>query len=98
MKIYIDWNRSEWDTEEERVIKQLVEEGELKTYSEFLADVYADRYDELLNLSEEEKSNLYEDYEIDLKLEFEEKVKYGNLNYTVINIKTKDTVELKQIL
>lgn len=99
MKIYIDWDRAEWhNTEEGEFFKALVEDGDLKTYSEFLAEVYADCYDELLDLSEEEKSDLYERYEMDLKLEFEEKVKYGSLNYTVLNVETKDMVTIKEIL
>lgn len=98
MKIYIDWNGETWDTEEEKILKELADSGELSTYSDFLADEYADRYDELLNLSEKEKSDLYERYEMSLKLEFEEKVKRGQLNYTVLDIETKDIIEVKEIL
>lgn len=98
MKIYINWDTAEWHTEEGEFFKALVEEGDLKTYSDFLADEYEGCYDELLDLSEEEKSNLYERYEMYLKLEFEEKVKYGRLNYTVLNVETKDMVTIKEIL
>jgi hypothetical protein len=98
MKIYIDWDRAEWYTEEEQFFEGLVEDGNLKTYSDFLADEYADCLDELLDLSEKEKEELYEKYKIDLKLEFEEKVKYNQLNYTVLNVETKDIVAIKEIL
>ena len=98
MKIYIDWDNAEWNIDEDILFEQLVESGALQTYSDFLADEYEDRYDELLNLSEEEKSDLHERYEMDLKLEFENKVKWGQLNYTVLNIETKDNIEVKQVL
>ena len=98
MKIYIDWDRAEWYTEEEQFFEELVEDGSLKTYSDFLADEYADCLDELLDLSEKEKEELYEKYKMDLKLEFEDKVKYGRLNYTVLNVETKDIVAIKEIL
>lgn len=98
MKIYINWDSMEWETEEGILFEQLVESGELKTYSDFLANEYEDRYDELLNLSEEEKTELYERYEMDLKLEFEENVKCGQLNYTVLDIETKDNIEVKEVL
>lgn len=98
MKIYIEWDRAEWYTDEEQFFNELVEDGELKTYSEFLAEEYADCLDELLDLSEEEKKELYEKYEMDLKLEFEDKVKYGQLNYTVLNVETKDELTVNQVL
>lgn len=98
MKIYINWNDAEWCTDEKRVFEELVECNELKTYSDFLADEYADCLDDLLKLSEEEKKELYEKYEMDLKLEFEERVKYGNLNYTVLDIEKSDNITIKEIL
>ena len=58
MKIYIDWDRIEWDIEEGELLKKLVKDCALESYSDFLAGEYIDRYDELLNLSEEEKSDL----------------------------------------
>ena len=71
MKIYINWDRLEWSTDEKQLFKDLVECGELHNYSDFLANEYADCLDELLDLSEEEKIELYEKYEMDLKSEFE---------------------------
>lgn len=98
MKIYIDWDRMEWHTDEKELINNLVEEGELQSYSDFLAIQYADCLEELLKLSEEEKIEVYEQYETDLKLKFEYKIKYNQLNYTVLNIETNDNITVKEIL
>ena len=48
MKIYIDWDRMEWHTNEKQLFKNLVESGELHSYSDFLADEYEDCLEELL--------------------------------------------------
>ena len=40
MKIYIDWDRMEWYTDEKQVMNNLVQEGELQSYSDFLALQY----------------------------------------------------------
>ena len=98
MKIYIDWKRMEWYTDEQQVLMDLADHNELQSYSDFLADEYVDCLDELLNLSEEEKIDLHERYEMDLKLEFENKVRYDMLNYTVLNIKSDDIVTVNEIL
>ena len=71
MKIYIDWDRMEWHTDEKQLFENLVECGELSSYSDFLADEYADCLEELLKLSEKEKVEVYEQYKMDLKSEFE---------------------------
>ena len=98
MKIYIDWDRMEWHTDEKQLFENLVECGELSSYSDFLADEYADCLDELLRLSEEEKIEVYKKYKMDLKSEFEYKVQNGILGYTVLNIETNDTTTVKEIL
>ena len=98
MKIYIDWDRMEWHTDEKQLFENLVESGELSSYSDFLANEYADCLDELLRLSEEEKIEVYEKYKMDLKSEFEYKVQNGILCYTVLNIETNDTTTVKEIL
>ena len=98
MKIYIDWDRMEWHTDEKELINNLVEKGELQSYSDFLAIQYEDCLEELLKLSEKEKIEVYEQYETDLKLEFEDKVQNGILNYTVLNIETNDNITVKEIL
>lgn len=97
MKIYIDWDRMEWHTDEKQLINDLVQEGELQSYSDFLANVYADCLEELLKLSEKEKIEVYEEYQTDLKLEFEDKIKYNQLNYTVLNIDTNDNIKVTEI-
>lgn len=98
MKIYIDWDRMEWHTDEKQLFENLVECGELSSYSDFLADEYADCLEELLKLSEKEKVEVYEQYKMDLKSEFEYKVQNGILNYTVLNIETNDNITVKEIL
>lgn len=98
MKIYIDWDRMEWHTNEKQLFKNLVESGELHSYSDFLADEYEDCLEELLKLSEKEKVEVYEKYQTDLKLEFEYKVQNGILNYTVLNIEINDNITVKEIL
>ena len=98
MKIYIDWDRMEWHTDEKQLFENLVECGELSSYSDFLADEYADCLEELLKLSEKEKVEVYEQYKMDLKSEFEYKVQNGILGYTVLNIETNDNITVKEIL
>ena len=98
MKIYIDWDRMEWHTDEKQVINNLVQEGELQSYSDFLALQYEDCLEELLKLSEKEKVEVYEQYQNDLKLEFEDKIKYDQLQYTVLNIDTNDNITVTEIL
>ena len=98
MKIYIDWDRMEWYTDEKQVINNLVQEGELQSYSDFLALQYEDCLEELLKLSEKEKVEVYEQYQTDLKLEFEDKIKYDQLHYTVLNIDTNDNITVTEIL
>lgn len=97
MKIYIDWDRMEWYTDEKQLMNNLVEEGELQSYSDFLANQYADCLEELLELSEKEKIEVYEQYQTDLKLEFEDRVKYNQLNYTILNIDTNDNIKVTEI-
>lgn len=97
MKIYIDWDRMEWYTDEKQLINNLVQEGQLQSYSDFLANVYADCLEELLKLSEKEKIEVYEEYQTDLKLKFEYKIKYNQLNYTILNIDTNDNIEVTEI-
>ena len=98
MKIYIDWDRMEWHTDEKQVMNNLVEEGELQSYSDFLALQYEDCLEELLKLSEKEKVEVYEQYQTDLKLEFEDRIKYDQLHYTVLNIDTNDNITVTEIL
>lgn len=98
MKIYIDWDRMEWHTDEKQVMNNLVQEGELQSYSDFLAIQYEDCLEELLKLSEKEKVEVYEQYQTDLKLEFEDKIKYDQLHYTVLNIDTNDNITVTEIL
>ena len=98
MKIYIDWDRMEWHTDEKQVMNNLVQEGELQSYSDFLALQYEDCLEELLKLSEKEKVEVYEQYQTDLKLEFEDKIKYDQLHYTVLNIDTNDNITVTEIL
>ena len=98
MKIYIDWDRMEWHTDEKQVMNNLVQEGELQSYSDFLAIQYEDCLEELLKLSEKEKVEVYEQYQTDLKLEFEDKIKYDQLHYTVLNIDTNDNITVTDIL
>ena len=98
MKIYIDWDRMEWHTDEKQVMNNLVQEGELQSYSDFLAIQYEDCLEELLKLSEKEKVEVYEQYQTDLKLEFENKIKYDQLHYTVLNIDTNDNITVTEIL
>ena len=98
MKIYIDWDRMEWHTDEKQVMNNLVEEGELQSYSDFLALQYEDCLEELLKLSEKEKVEVYEQYQTNLKLEFEDKIKYDQLHYTVLNIDTNDNITVTEIL
>ena len=98
MKIYIDWDRMEWYTDEKQVMNNLVQEGELQSYSDFLALQYEDCLEELLKLSEKEKVEVYEQYQTDLKLEFEDKIKYDQLHYTVLNIDTNDNITVTEIL
>lgn len=97
MKIYIDWDRMEWHTDEKQVMNNLVQEGELQSYSDFLALQYEDCLEELLKLSEKEKIEVYEQYQTDLKLEFEDKIKYDQLHYTVLNIDTNDNITVTEI-
>ena len=98
MKIYIDWDRIEWYTDEKQIMNNLVEEGELQSYSDFLALQYEDCLEELLKLSEKEKVEVYEQYQTDLKLEFEDKIKYDQLHYTILNIDTNDNITVTEIL
>ena len=98
MKIYIDWDRMEWHTDEKQLINNLVQEGELQSYSDFLALQYEDCLEELLKLSEKEKVEVYEQYQTNLKLEFEDKIKYDQLHYTVLNIGTNDNITVSEIL
>lgn len=98
MKIYIDWDRAEWYTDEKQFFDMLVNDGSLPTYSDYLADAYADELDKLLILTEEEKIGLRERYENSLKEDFEERVKCGMLSYTVLNVETKDELTVNQIL
>ena len=98
MKIYIDWDRMEWYTDEKQLMNNLVQEGELQSYSDFLALQYEDCLEELLKLSEKEKVEVYEQYQTDLKLEFEDKIKYDQLHYTVLNIDTNDNITVTEIL
>ena len=98
MKIYIDWDRMEWHTDEKQVMNNLVQNGELQSYSDFLALQYEDCLEELLKLSEKEKIEVYEQYQTDLKLEFEDKIKYDQLHYTVLNIDTNDNITVTEIL
>lgn len=97
MKIYIDWDKMEWYTDEKELINNLVEEGELQSYSDFLALQYEDCLEELLELSEKEKIEVYEQYETALKLEFEDRIKYNQLNYTILNIDTNDNIKVTEI-
>ena len=98
MKIYIDWDRMEWYTDEKQVMNNLVQEGELQSYSDFLAIQYEDCLEELLKLSEKEKVEVYEQYQTDLKLEFEDRIKYDQLHYTVLNVDTNDNITVTEIL
>ena len=98
MKIYIDWDRMEWHTDEKQLINNLVQEGELQSYSDFLALQYEDCLEELLKLSEKEKVEVYEQYQTDLTLEFEDKIKYDQLHYTVLNIDTNDNITVTETL
>ena len=98
MKIYIDWDRMEWHTDEKQVMNNLVQEGELQSYSDFLALQYEGCLEELLKLSEKEKVEVYEQYQTDLKLEFEDKIKHGRLQYSVLNIDTNDNITVTEIL
>ena len=98
MKIYIDWDRMEWYTDEKQLMNNLVQNGELQSYSDFLALQYEDCLEELLKLSEKEKVEVYEQYQTDLKLEFEDKIKYDQLHYTVLNIDTNDNITVTEIL
>ena len=98
MKIYIDWDRMEWHTDEKQVMNNLVQEGELQSYSDFLAIQYEDCLEELLKLSEKEKVEVYEQYQTDLKLEFEDKIKHDRLHYTVLDIDTNDNITVSEIL
>ena len=98
MKIYIDWDRMEWHTDEKQVMNNLVQEGELQSYSDFLAIQYEDCLEELLKLSEKEKVEVYEQYQTDLKLEFEDKIKHGQLQYSVLNIDTNDNITVTEIV
>lgn len=98
MKIYIDWDRMEWHTDEKQLINNLVQEGELQSYSDFLALQYEDCLEELLKLSEKEKVEVYEQYQTDLKLEFEDRIKYDQLHFTVLNIDTNDNITVSEIL
>ena len=97
MKIYIDWDEQQWYTDEDQFFDGLVANGDLKTYSDFLVDEYDGRFDELLDLTEREKTNLHERYRMDLTSEFEDKVKFCKLNCTVLYIE-KDNVIIKEIL
>ena len=98
MKIYIDWDRMEWHTDEKQVMNDLIQGGELQSYSDFLAIEYEDCLEELLKLSEKEKVEVYEQYQTDLKLEFEDRIKYDQLHYTVLNIDTNDNITVTEIL
>lgn len=98
MKICIDWDRMEWYTDEKQLMNNLVQNGELQSYSDFLALQYEDCLEELLKLSEKEKVEVYEQYQTDLKLEFEDKIKYDQLHYTVLNIDTNDNITVEEIL
>ena len=98
MKIYIDWDKMEWYTDEKQLMNNLVQNGELQSYSDFLALQYEDCLEELLKLSEKEKVEVYEQYQTDLKLEFEDKIKYDQLCYTVLNIDTNDNITVTEIL
>ena len=98
MKIYIDWDRMEWHTDEKQVMNDLIQGGELQSYSDFLAIEYEDCLEELLKLSEKEKVEVYEQYQTDLKLEFEDKIKHGQLQYSVLNIDTNDNITVTEIL
>lgn len=97
MKIYINWDKMEWYADEKQLINNLVDEGELRSYSDFLALEYEDCLEELLKLSEKEKVEVYEEYQTDLKLEFEDSIKNGKLNYTVLNIDTNDNITVTEI-
>ena len=59
MKICIDWDRMEWYTDEKQLMNNLVQNGELQSYSDFLALQYEDCLEELLKLSEKEKVEVY---------------------------------------
>ena len=98
MKICIDWDRMEWYTDEKQLMNNLVQTGELQSYSDFIALQYEDCLEELLKLSEKEKVEVYEQYQTDLKLEFEDKIKYDQLHYTVLNIDTNDNITVEEIL
>ena len=98
MKIYIDWDRMEWYTDEKQLMNNLVQNGELQSYSDFLALQYEDCLEELLKLSEKEKVEVYEQYQTDLKLEFEDKIKCAQLHYTVLNIDINDNITVTEIL
>ena len=98
MKLYIDWDRMVWYTNEKQLMNNLVQNGELQSYSDFLALQYEDCLEELLKLSEKEKVEVYEQYQTDLKLEFEDKIKYDQLHYTVLNIDTNDNITVTEIL
>lgn len=97
MKIYIDWNRMEWHTDEEQLMNNLVQEGDLQSYSDFLANEYVGRLDELLYLPEDEKIKLYEKYEKYVKSNFEYKIECNDLNYTILNIETNNDITIKEI-
>ena len=98
MKICIDWDRMEWYTDEKQLMNNLVQNGELQSYSDFLALQYEDCLEELLKLSEKEKVEVQEQYQTDLKLEFDDKIKYDQLHYTVLNIDTNDNITVEEIL
>ena len=97
MKIYIDWDKMKWYTNKEQLFEDLIERGEFNSYSDFLANEYAGRLDQLLYLPEDEKIKLYEKYEKYVKSNFEYKVEHNDLNYTVLNIEANNDITIKEL-
>lgn len=98
MKIYIDWDREEWFTDETVFFKDLVEKGMLPTYSNYLTDRFNGAIEDLLELTDDEKIGLRESYEKYLKEKFGEEVEYGYLTYTVLEVEAKEGFAVKEIL
>lgn len=97
MKIYIDWDRREWYADKDDIINDLVNDGRLFSFSEWLSEEYAGCLDELLELSDSQKKEVKENYEKDVEREFERSVKDGEFDgITILEINTEKDFNIKE--
>ena len=91
MKIYIDWDRRDWYADKNDIIDDLVGNGTLCSFNDWLETEFTGFFEELFELSDSQKKIVKENYRSELEEEFERIIKDGCFDgVTALEIDTEN--------